>query len=264
MTVIAHLSDLHFGAEDPAVVAALAADVAACRPDLVAVSGDLTQRARHREFAAAIAFLKTLPAPVLAVPGNHDITPIDLMERFLDPWGRWRHHVGPETEPVWTDGRVAVLGLNTARRGGLYLNWARGRVGRLRLARLERRLSALPPGLFRIIVAHHPFAPPALRPMARLVGGAGPALTAFARHGVGMVLSGHLHLPDIAPARDLLPGARLMLVQAATATSHRLRGAPNAWHRITVTDGEAEVVARVWDGSAWGDGQASAAVPAPA
>ncbi|WP_270937253.1 metallophosphoesterase family protein [Falsiroseomonas oryzae] len=250
MTVIAHLSDLHFGAEDPAVVATLAEDVAAARPDLVAVSGDLTQRARHREFHAAAQFLRSLPAPVLAVPGNHDLTPHDVLERFADPWGRWRRYVGPETEPAWTDGTVAVVGLNTARRGGLYLNWARGRVGRERLARLEARLAALPDGVFRIVVAHHPFSAPALRPDARLVGGAEPALAAFARHGVGLVLSGHLHLPDIAP---MVPGARLLLVQAASATSHRLRGSPNAWHRIVVEDGVPRIATRVWSEGAWRD-----------
>ncbi len=251
MTVLAHLSDLHFGAEDPAVVDALAADIAAAKPDLVAVSGDLTQRARHREFHAAAQFLRKLRAPVLAVPGNHDVTPFDLVERFTDPWARWRRYVGPETEPIWCDDQVAVLGLNTAVRGGFYLNWARGRVGRERLARLEARLAALPPGRFRIVVAHHPFAPPALSPAARLVGGAAQALQALARHQVGMLLSGHLHLPDIAPARDMPGGARLLLVQAATATSHRLRGAPNAWHRITVTDGVPHIAAHVWTGRAW-------------
>ena len=247
MTLIAHLSDLHFGAEDPPVVAALAADVAASKPDLVAGNGDLTQRARHREFHAAAQFLRALPAPVLAVPGNHDVTPFDLLERFADPWYRWRRHIAEETEPVWTDDQVAVVGLNTARRGGLYLNWARGRVGRTRLARLEERLAVLPRGLFRIVVAHHPFVAPALSPAARLVGGAVPALEAFARHDVGLVLTGHLHLPDIAP----VPGARMLLVQAATATSHRLRGAPNAWHPIKVANGDAQVRTRIWDGAAW-------------
>jgi len=249
MTVIAHISDLHFGAEIPAVVEALAEDVAAARPDLVAVSGDLTQRARHREYAAAAAFLRALPAPVLAVPGNHDVTAYDLVERFTDPWRRWRDYVAPETEPVWADAQVAVVGLNTARRGGFYLEWERGRVGRTRLARLEARLSSLPENLFRIVVAHHPFAAPAASPAARLVGGFTHALEAFARHRVGMVLTGHLHLPDIAP----VAGMRLILVQGSSATSHRLRGAPNAWHRITVKDGTAEVASRIWDGLGWRD-----------
>jgi 3',5'-cyclic AMP phosphodiesterase CpdA len=251
MTVIAHLSDLHFGAEDPAVVAAIGADIAAAKPDLVAISGDLTQRARTREYLAAAAFLRSLPAPVLAVPGNHDMPSFELIERFTDPWRRWRHHVAPEVEPVWTDDHVALVGLNTARRGGFDLEWEQGRVGRRRLARLEAKLAALPRHLFRIVLAHHPFAAPATRPGARLMSGVAAALEAFVRHEVRMVLSGHLHLPDIAPARDLPPGASLLLVQGSSATSHRLRGAPNAWHRITVRDGIAEVEARIWDGGAW-------------
>lgn len=248
---IAHISDLHFGAEDPAVVAALAADIAADPPALVAVSGDLTQGARHSEFAAARAFLDALGAPVLAVPGNHDITPYDLLERFTDPYARWRRHVAEETEPMWQDGGVAVVGLNTARRGGFYLNWARGRVGRTRLARLEARLAALPPDTFRIVVAHHPFLPPALQPAARLVGGAREALAAFARHGVGLVLSGHLHLDDVQQVPDLPPHRPMLVVQAATSTSRRLRGTPNAYHRITVEDGRAHIATRVWDSGAW-------------
>jgi 3',5'-cyclic AMP phosphodiesterase CpdA len=254
MTCIAHISDLHFGAEDPPVVAALAADIALTPPDLVAISGDLTQRARHHEFEAAARFIRALPAPVLTVPGNHDVTPFDLLERFADPWGRWRRHIGAETEPVWQNGRVGVVGMNTARRGGLYLNWARGRVSGNRLARAEARLAALPGGLFRIIVAHHPFVAPALRPEARTVGNAARALAAFVRHEVRLVLTGHLHLPDIRPAH----GAKgMLLVQAATATSHRRRGTPNAYHRITVENGTARVVTRHWDGTAWRDAPAT-------
>ncbi len=247
---LAHLSDLHFGAEDPAVVAALAADIALTPPDLVIVSGDLTQGARHREFAAAMAFLRALPAPVFAVPGNHDISPYNLMERFTDPWRRWRRHVAAETEPVFRDAEIAVVGLNTARRGGLYLNWARGRVGRRRLARMEEKLAALPAEPFRVVVAHHPFVAPALAPLARVVGGAEPALAAFARNRVGLVLTGHLHLPDVRPPER---SGGTLLVQAATATSHRLRGTPNAYHRVVVTGGEARVTTRVWDGAAWRD-----------
>jgi 3',5'-cyclic AMP phosphodiesterase CpdA len=227
--------------------------VAAAKPDLVVVSGDLTQRARTREYAAAAAFLRAMPAPVLAVPGNHDVPAYDLIGRFTDPWRLWRAHVAAETEPVWTDAQVAVVGLNTARRGGFDLEWERGRIGRTRLDRLEARMAALPGGLFRIVVAHHPFAAPAASPAAPLVGGVARALAAFARHDVRMVLSGHLHLPDIAPARDLPPGARILLVQGSSATSHRLRGAPNAWHRITVAGGEPQVAARIWDGGAWRD-----------
>mgnify|MGYP005864678259 CR=1 FL=1 len=118
MRRIAHLSDLHFGATDPAVVEALAAELAADRPDLVLISGDLTMRARRREFREARRFIERLPGPVLAVPGNHDVSPFRLVERFLDPFATWRRELGHATEWLWQDAELAVVGVNTARRGG--------------------------------------------------------------------------------------------------------------------------------------------------
>ncbi|WP_243634671.1 metallophosphoesterase family protein [Roseicella frigidaeris] len=262
---IAHLSDLHFGAELPAVVAGLAAELARDPPDLVAISGDLTMRGRRHEFLAARRFIDGLRCPVLAVPGNHDLVGYWRPQRYLDPYARWRRCIAPEVEPVFQDGRVGVVGLNTARRGGWYLDWSRGRVSRARLARCEARLAALPPGLLRIVVAHHPFLPPQADPMARAVGGAARALAAFARQGVRLVLSGHLHVADIAqPARAAGGAARgtatasiaaegpLTVVLSATTTSRRLRGEPNAFNEIRIApDGGVEVFARAWDGAGW-------------
>ena len=255
--LIAHLSDLHFGTEIPEVVAALAEDITALKPDLVAVSGDLTQRAHHHEFEAAMAFLRALPAPFMAVPGNHDITQHDLVERFTDPYRRWRRHVGPDPEPVWQEEEVAVVGLNTARRMQPHLKWQEGRVGRTRLERAEARLAAVPQGVARIVVAHHPFNAPTLAPQAEPVMGARRALASFARHGVKAVLTGHLHLPDLIATRH----QGVLLVHAATATSHRLRGQPNAWNLIRTAPGaEPLVTTRIWNGTAWRDAEAPVTV----
>lgn len=268
MARIAHLSDLHFGAEHPALVAALTATLNADPPDLVAISGDLTLGARSAEFAAARAFIAGLRAPVLAVPGNHDITPYVLTERFLDPYGRWRRHIAPETEPVFEDGRIGVVGLNTARRGGPYLDWSRGRIDAGRLARCEARLAALPPGRLRIVVAHHPLLAPGARPGARVVGGASAALAAFARQRVRLVLSGHLHIGGVSPApADAMAEGGPLLVLAATATSWRLRGEPNAYNEIRIgEDDRVTVLVRTWNGTSWGPPRPGAAIlpPAPA
>ena len=251
MTRLAHLTDIHFGAQDNAVVAALIADLNADPPDLVVISGDLTQGARHWEFEAARAFMDAVGAPTFAVPGNHDITPYDLWERFTDPYARWRDIISPETEPVWQDGTVAVLGLNTARRMGLYLDWSRGRVTHVRLRRLLARMDALPKDLVRVVVAHHPLLPPETAPDTRVVGAAAEALAAFAERGVALVLAGHLHRGY---ARLASPDGRPPLIlQGSTATSVRLRGEPNAYNRIAIIPGgHVDVVTRIWDGESWG------------
>jgi 3',5'-cyclic AMP phosphodiesterase CpdA len=248
---IAHLSDLHFGAELPDVVAALTEELNRDPPDLIAISGDLTMRARRREFTAARAFIDGLRAPVLAVPGNHDIVSYWLPERFTEPYARWRDFISPQTEPVFQDRRIGVVGLNTARRAGLYLDWSRGRVGHTRLARAEARLAAMPAGLVRIVVAHHPFLPPRAAPGARTVGGAARALEAFARQRVRLVLSGHLHVGDVAEPAAAVPGGPTVVL-SATSTSHRLRGEPNAFNEIRIApDGSVAVHARAWDGARW-------------
>jgi 3',5'-cyclic AMP phosphodiesterase CpdA len=262
MRRIAHISDLHFCRIDPAIVEALAAELNSSSLDLIAVSGDLTMRARSREFRAARAFFDSLRAPVLAVPGNHDITSYWLYERFSDPLGRWRRFIAEEPEPVWIDDQIAVVGVNTASRAGALLDWSQGRVGNTKLHRAVERLQALPDQLFRIVVAHHPFLAPETAPRTRLVGRAEAALAAFARQGVRMILSGHLHLGYIR-ARGAAKGAEtaggmagsgegeLLVVQAATATSTRLRGEPNAYNRIHIENGCGRVEVRAWNGSGW-------------
>ncbi len=249
-TRIAHITDLHFGAEDPAVVAALREELNADPPDLVACSGDLTQGARLSEFRQARAFLDSLRAPNLTVPGNHDISPYNLVERFTDPYRRWRRLVSVETAPVWRNGSVAVLGLNSARRMGLTFDWSTGRVTQHRLKRLLRSLDALPAAMTKIVVMHHPLLPPEGAPRTPVAGGARAALRALAAHNVSMVLAGHLHRGY---ARLSSPnGQKPLILQGATATSVRLRGEPNAYNQITIADdGQATVRVRSWNGWAW-------------
>ena len=247
MTVIAHISDLHFGAEDPVVVAGLLEDLRRNPVDLVAISGDLTQHAFRREYRAAGAFIAALPAPVLAVPGNHDLPQFNLAERFAAPYARWRADIGPDPEPVWQDGQVAVVGINTTHRARMHWDWSRGSVNRERLDSVGRRLAALPGGLTRVVVAHHPFMASEERPGMVLVGHAKRALKLLTAMDVRLVLSGHAHRSY---SRVGLSGGPL-IVQCATTTSVRLRGEPNAYNRITVDGDGIAVAIRVWTGDGW-------------
>jgi 3',5'-cyclic AMP phosphodiesterase CpdA len=256
MTKLVHISDLHFGRTDPTVVAALREEIRAYAPDMVVVSGDLTQIAEPQEFIDAKSFLDSLGAPVFAIPGNHDIPPTNLWERFTDPYKRWQRYYSEIKEPVWCNDEVALIGVNTARRAGWHWNWAHGRVTKRQLDGLDGRLGDLPAGVVRIVVAHHPFLPPEKAPETRLVGRVDKALALFAKHDVRIVLAGHLHraYSRIAPVG---PGSSVVVVQAGTATSTRLRDESNAYNRFVVTKGLVQLQTRVWSGTAWENGYTS-------
>jgi 3',5'-cyclic AMP phosphodiesterase CpdA len=230
---IAHLSDLHFGREDRLLVEALVADLEETRPDLVVISGDLTQRARRAQFSAARAFLARVPAPTLILPGNHDIPLYDVLRRALRPLGRYRSYVTDDLAPLWSDDELAVLGVNTARPQV----WKEGRISREQLAAIVDRFAALPSKLFRVLVTHHPFVPPPQLPRLHTVTRGLEALQAAEAAGTDLVLAGHLHLGYQADARVSYPALdrSILVFQAGTAISNRTRyQAANAYNRILV------------------------------
>jgi 3',5'-cyclic AMP phosphodiesterase CpdA len=244
---IAHLSDLHFGREDPRVVEAVLEDLAAGRPDLVVVSGDLTQRARRRQFQAARAFLDRFPAPVLVVPGNHDIPLFDLARRFFRPLARYRSLVTSDLAPLFQDDEVAVLGVNTARSNV----WKSGRLSHDQIDGIRARLSPLPPRIFKVLVTHHPFVPPPGTRAGRLVGRGLQALQVAEACGVDLLLAGHLHVGwsgDVR-AHHLSIRRSILVVQAGTATSLRVRGEPNTYNLIAVDGPALGLSVRGWDGA---------------
>lgn len=252
MRIIDHISDLHFCRVDTRVAEALLERLNADPAHLVAVSGDLTMRARRHEYRAARTFLDALRAPWIAVPGNHDITAYYPWERFLDPFGRWTELVAEDTEPLYADDEIQVIGLNTVSRGGLHLQWENGKVPRAGLLRLLRRLRRLPEGPFRVVIAHHPFLAPPEQPGVPVVARGQRALRDLARVGVRLVLSGHLHV-GYSGTHDITAdeGDRLTILQAGSATSTRLRGEPNAYNRVTIENRRARWTTFQWDGEGW-------------
>lgn len=128
MRRVAHISDLHFGRTDPAVVEALVAELNRDPPDLIVASGDFTMRARRKEYVAARAFLDRLTAPWIAVPGNHDIAYFKLLTRFFHPFGRYRRFIAKDTEPTFLDDEIAVVCLNTVRTWAPETDWSQGKI----------------------------------------------------------------------------------------------------------------------------------------
>jgi 3',5'-cyclic AMP phosphodiesterase CpdA len=200
---IAVLADLHFGTVNPDAIEALLADLEAAEPHAVAIAGDLTLRAARGEYEAAAGFLARLRKPVLSVPGNHDIPAYNLLHRFADPFGPWRRYISPETEPVWHDDQVALLGLNTVRRMALHLDWSAGRVSRPQLDRLAARARDLA-GRTLIVVAHHPPRHPPELDRAHPLARGDLAIETFLDAGIAAVVTGHLHRHDAYHDRGML------------------------------------------------------------
>ena len=223
MSVLLHVSDPHFGTERSQVVEALVTLAKLQRPELVVLSGDITQRARCGQFSKARAFVERLGAPVLVIPGNHDIPLFNLGARVLHPYGAFRAAFGHDLEPVHSSPRWLVQGVNTTR-------WYRHQDGTVSAKQIERvagRLQTAGPAQLRVVVVHHPIAVPQPEDEHNLLRGAQFALQRWAAAGADLVMGGHIHLPYVMA----LPGlARpVWAVQAGTAVSWRVRdGQPNS------------------------------------
>jgi 3',5'-cyclic AMP phosphodiesterase CpdA len=246
MRVLVHLSDLHFGRIDESLLAPLLAKVRALAPHLVVVSGDLTQRARRTQFAHARAFLDALPAPYLAVPGNHDVPLYDLARRIFRPFARYRRYISAELEPLHVDEEIAVAGVNTARS----LVVQAGRINRQQVQAVRQRLEGLHPRLLRIVVTHHPFDVPLGHDLRKMVGRAAMAMQALAQCGVDLCLAGHLHIGHVRHRAEqtIVPGRGPLLIQAGTATSTRARGEANSFNALAIEGKSVRIERYGWDG----------------
>ncbi|WHO40242.1 metallophosphoesterase [Sphingobium sp. AP49] len=256
MARIAHLSDIHFGAHDRRIVDAATAWLEERRPDLIVISGDLTQRARVEQFKAAAAWIGRLHAAgmkTLVIPGNHDVPMFDVVRRFARPLGRYKHYISRDLCPFYEDDEVAILGLNTARS----LTIKDGRINHDQMDRLRATFARVAPAKTRILVTHHPlFAMPIGRggELSEAVGRHEDAVQAACEAGVHIALAGHFHRTYALAADQMVESAGAALViQAGTATSTRLRNdEPQSFNWLHVQRNDSiELQVIVWDGSSF-------------
>jgi 3',5'-cyclic AMP phosphodiesterase CpdA len=247
MRRIAHISDLHFGRVDTRLHERLLSDIEKLSPDLVVISGDLTQRAQKTEFQLAKAYLERIPFPSLVIPGNHDIPLYNVPRRFIRPLKRYKEYITPDLNPFFIDDEIAVLGINTARSFTLI----HGQITRRQIVDIDRQFQNVPENVLKILVTHHPFISPAGRRLRRQIARAGTALKTIDRVGVDMILAGHLHkcyTGDIAHAYRKVSRS-IVVANAGTAISTRVRKEPNSFNLITIDDEAIQIAAQSWNGS---------------
>ena len=244
MRTVIHLSDLHFGKVDQDLLAPLVKTVNALAPDVVVVSGDLTQRARTAQFLAAGAFLARLPRPHIVVPGNHDVPLHNVVNRLFRPLEKYRRYIESNLSPTFIDSEIAVLGLNTARA----LVVKSGRVNEAQIESVREAFAQVGEEVIKVVVTHHPFDVPSHIDAGERVGRADRAMTEFAQCGVDLLLAGHLHTSRIAGTgeRYALSGYEALVVSAGTATSTRGRGETNSFNLLRLQKQRVEVERYEW------------------
>lgn len=245
MRTLVHLSDLHFGRVDDALLAPLRERIEAIAPDVLVVSGDLTQRAKAEQFEQARAYLDTLPGPQIIVPGNHDISLYNVFRRFVLPLDRYKRYITDDLSPSYVDDEIAVLGVNTARS----LTIKDGRVNEEQIQDIQRQLEGLDPNITRVIVTHHPFDLPETFDERDLLGRAPMAMEVFAKSGVDILLAGHMHVSHAAStaSRYRIDEFAALVIQAGTATSTRGRGETNSFNVVRIEHERVEVERFGWD-----------------
>lgn len=234
-----HASDLHFGKEDTRALAWFADCVRAEKPDAVAITGDLTMRARHREFAAFCDWVLTLDVPVTVEVGNHDLPYWNLFERFTTPYKRIGKIEALVEREIDLPG-LSLVPLKTTARAQMRWNWSRGWVGKGPLKRALAAIDALPEGRLVLVTAHHPLVEAGTRGKALTKGG-NAALAALAKAGVAAVLTGHVHDPF-----DLMqttPEGPIRMIGAGTL-SQRIRSTPPSFNELTIDGGAVTVKVR--------------------
>src|SRR6185436_7473441 len=248
MTRLVHLSDLHFGAHDERLVAAVEQALDALKPNLTVISGDFTQRARTEQFRDACEFLGRLRDrghEVLGVPGNHDVPLYDVLRRFLSPLARYRRFIDESLCPFVELPGVAVLGINTARS----LTFKDGRISRDQVEFVRETFALTSDAVVRILVTHHPlFALEVGEQVERAIGRQELALDAVEDSGVDMLLAGHAHHASSQDAGDLVTRAGgVLVVQAGTATSTRVRHQEQSFNTIDIAERSATITVHAWN-----------------
>ncbi len=241
MVRIAHLSDPHFGTEVLPVQRALEAILRELHPEIVVVSGDITQRARSSQFESARKFVEALPGKRLVIPGNHDIPLFNLAKRLFVPYGNYERYF-PVRAPKLREGNLALIGIDASSpfrhtRGVLSLNKTEKILAESREGLQEDSLLGL--------VIHQPLLVSRKEDLKNLLVRSERLIDLFSKYRVDFVLSGHIHLPYCTSTAEAHEGLEwnFLFVGAGTVVSSRIRPpAPNSFYLVDASSETKKVV----------------------
>lgn len=251
MGELLHISDVHFGPPHlPRLAEGVLAFIEESRPDVVVLSGDLTQRAKPEQFRQARRFVDSIPVPTVVVPGNHDVPLYRVWERIFSPFGAYKRHFSEELEPVYQSDDLLIVGINTA------YNWTLkdGRITLDRLLEVGDLLASVPERVLKVVVAHHHLIPPPNFGTQAVLGNAFEAIDLFSSVGVDLILSGHLHQAYVGNSEEFYPKGRppVVILHSGTTTSRRGRAAEqekNTCNRVRYDAGSLLVSHYRWEPS---------------
>lgn len=233
-----HLSDIHFGREDRLALEETRKFAERLKPDAIIVAGDITQKGRRSEFAAAREWFDSLDFPVIVAPGNHDTPLTHLAARAVNPFGRYSRYmdgldaVGRLVE--LHDGAIRICALNTARGVQARLNWADGVIDIDDLAASLNLLSKGPEDAWRLLICHHPLHEPGNSQVSVETRRGAHALDMCAAANVDAIFTGHIHDAFAHPINT----TRRPMVQMGSGTlSTRVRASRAGFCVVQIEDG---------------------------
>lgn len=241
-----HLSDIHFGCENKAAVEGARAFILDRPPDVLIVTGDMTQSGLPHEFDAAGAWLGGLPKPQVCTPGNHDVPVPGVIDRIVAPFGPYTRRFGATHLDLRPAPGLNVQGINTARGMQWRLNWSKGAIHRRDARRACEAMATAAPGDLKAVICHHPLMEITGGPMTGRVRGGDRASEILALGGADLILTGHVHIPF---AHALPFGDRRTYAVGAGTLSHRERGRPAGFNVIDIEAECIRVAALAWTGS---------------
>lgn len=232
---IVHLSDLHFGRSVSQVkLKALIYDLIEQKPDLVVVTGDITDGGNVKQFIRAKDFLDSVGCLTLTVPGNREVSPFAPWELFIRSMSmrRYRSFFGQSDQIFYKfeECKTVLFGLNSVSR---FPSWP-GSIARETRYWFKDQAQKFSTYL-KVLFLHHPILP-VLRASsfwAHQLSDASAILTICAQFRVQLVLQGHKHRSSVVELR--VPETEASLI-VSSCGSPLLDSWDSVYHLIKIED----------------------------